>query len=50
MFLCEGTRIPKVLKIDMHGELVQGNTIKGYVEVAWCGGNPGKGVARYVYL
>lgn len=43
-----GTRIPKVLKIDMHGELVQGNTIKGYVEVAWCGGNPGKGVASWL--
>ncbi|KAL2467410.1 microtubule-associated protein [Abeliophyllum distichum] len=43
-----GTRIPKVLKIDVRGELVEGNTIKGYVEVAWCGGNPGKGVASWL--
>ncbi|KAL0363622.1 UNVERIFIED_CONTAM: microtubule-associated protein AIR9 [Sesamum calycinum] len=41
-----GTGIPKVMKIDVRGELVEGNTIKGYVEVAWCGGTPAKGVAR----
>lgn len=44
--LSEGTRIPKVIKIDVSGDLVEGNTIKGYAEVAWCGGTPGKGVAR----
>lgn len=32
----------------MHGELVEGNVIKGVAEVAWCGGTPGKGVARLV--
>lgn len=45
-YLSEGTGIPKVIKIDVCGELVEGNTIKGYAEVAWCGGTPGKGVAR----
>lgn len=44
--LFEGTRIPKVIKIDVSGDLAEGNTIKGYAEVAWCGGTPGKGVAR----
>ncbi|XP_058202724.1 187-kDa microtubule-associated protein AIR9-like isoform X1 [Rhododendron vialii] len=34
-----------VLKIDVRGELMEGNTIRGYAEVAWCGGAPGKGVA-----
>ncbi|KAL0442455.1 UNVERIFIED_CONTAM: microtubule-associated protein AIR9 [Sesamum latifolium] len=43
-----GTGIPKVMKIDVRGELVEGNTIKGYVEVAWCGGTPGKGVASWL--
>ncbi|KAL3833703.1 hypothetical protein ACJIZ3_008439 [Penstemon smallii] len=43
-----GTGIPKVIKIDVRGELVEGNTIKGYPEVAWCGGTPGKGVASWL--
>ncbi|KAL0398272.1 UNVERIFIED_CONTAM: microtubule-associated protein AIR9 [Sesamum radiatum] len=43
-----GTGIPKVMKIDVRGELVEGNTIKGYVEVAWCGGTPAKGVASWL--
>ncbi|KAK6150135.1 hypothetical protein DH2020_017660 [Rehmannia glutinosa] len=43
-----GTGIPKVIKIDVRGELVEGNTIKGYAEVAWCGGTPGKGVASWL--
>ncbi|KAM7505783.1 hypothetical protein LguiB_004687 [Lonicera macranthoides] len=43
-----GTGYPKVLKIDVRGELVEGNTIRGYVEVAWCGGTPGKGVASWL--
>jgi len=30
------------------GELVEGSVIKGLAEVAWCGGMPGKGVARCV--
>ncbi|GFP81193.1 187-kda microtubule-associated protein air9 [Phtheirospermum japonicum] len=32
------TGIPEVIKIDVSGELVEGNTIKVYAEVAWCGG------------
>ncbi|KAH9682867.1 hypothetical protein KPL71_027493 [Citrus sinensis] len=42
---CSG--IPKVVNLEVHGELVEGNIIKGFAEVAWCGGTPGKGVARY---
>ncbi|KAL0352796.1 UNVERIFIED_CONTAM: microtubule-associated protein AIR9 [Sesamum angustifolium] len=38
----------QVMKIDVRGELVEGNTIKGYVEVAWCGGTPAKGVASWL--
>ncbi|KAL8461070.1 hypothetical protein ACS0TY_032523 [Phlomoides rotata] len=43
-----GTGIPKVMKLDVSGELVEGNTITGYAEVAWCGGTPGKGVASWL--
>lgn len=43
---CKGSGIPKVVNLDVRGELVEGNTIRGYAEVAWCGGTPGKGVAR----
>ncbi|KAF7138111.1 hypothetical protein RHSIM_Rhsim07G0133800 [Rhododendron simsii] len=42
-----GTGWPKVLKIDVRGELMEGNTIRGYAEVACCGGTPGKGVASW---
>ena len=41
-----GTRYPKVLNLTVHGELVEGNVIRGSAEVAWCGGTPGKCVAR----
>ncbi|XP_043702000.1 187-kDa microtubule-associated protein AIR9 [Telopea speciosissima] len=43
-----GTGYPKVLNLSVHGELVEGNVIKGYAEVAWCGGTPGKGVASWL--
>ena len=43
---CEGNGIPKVVNLEVHGELVEGNVIKGHAKVAWCGGTPGKGVAR----
>ncbi|CAA0823754.1 187-kDa microtubule-associated protein AIR9, partial [Striga hermonthica] len=43
-----GTGIPKVIKINVIGELVEGNTIKGYAGVAWCGGTPGKGVSSWL--
>ncbi|CAI9269245.1 unnamed protein product [Lactuca saligna] len=35
-----GTKCPKVLKLDVRGELVEGNIITCHLEVAWCGGNP----------
>ncbi|KAL3522822.1 hypothetical protein ACH5RR_015656 [Cinchona calisaya] len=43
-----GTGHPKVLKIEIHGDLVEGNPVKGYAEVAWCGGTPGKGVSSWL--
>ncbi|KAJ6832033.1 187-kDa microtubule-associated protein AIR9 [Iris pallida] len=43
-----GTGCPKVLNVNVHGELVEGNVIKGFAEVAWCGGTPGKGVASWL--
>ncbi|XP_038970512.1 187-kDa microtubule-associated protein AIR9-like [Phoenix dactylifera] len=43
-----GTGYPKVLNLRVHGELVEGNMIKGFAEVAWCGGSPGKGVASWL--
>ncbi|XP_010923670.1 187-kDa microtubule-associated protein AIR9 isoform X1 [Elaeis guineensis] len=43
-----GTGYPKVLNLKVLGELVEGNLIKGSVEVAWCGGTPGKGVASWL--
>lgn len=43
-----GTGYPKVLKIDVHGELVEGNIIRGNIVVAWCGGTPGKSIASWL--
>ncbi|XP_043806182.1 187-kDa microtubule-associated protein AIR9 isoform X3 [Manihot esculenta] len=43
-----GSGIPKVLNLEVRGELVEGNVIRGYAEVAWCGGTPGKGVASWL--
>ena len=43
---CKGSGIPKVVNLEVQGELVEGNIIKGHSVVAWCGGTPGKGVAR----
>ncbi|XP_068657633.1 187-kDa microtubule-associated protein AIR9-like isoform X2 [Aristolochia californica] len=43
-----GTGYPKVINLNVHGELVEGNVIKGSAEVAWCGGTPGKGVASWL--
>ncbi|KAK9155120.1 hypothetical protein Sjap_002600 [Stephania japonica] len=43
-----GTGLPKVLNLSVHGELVEGNVIKGHAEVAWCGGTPGKGVSSWL--
>lgn len=47
LIVSSGTGCPKVISLDVCGELVEGNIIKGYAEVAWCGGTPGKGVARW---
>ncbi|ONI11137.1 hypothetical protein PRUPE_4G089200 [Prunus persica] len=43
-----GSGIPKVVNLDVRGDLVEGNTIKGHAEVAWCGGTPGKGVSSWL--
>ncbi|KAJ4702992.1 microtubule-associated AIR9-like protein [Melia azedarach] len=43
-----GSGIPKVVSLEVCGELVEGNVIKGFAEVAWCGGTPGKGVASWL--
>ncbi|PON54757.1 LRR domain containing protein [Parasponia andersonii] len=43
-----GSGIPKVVNLEVHGELVEGNAIKGHALVAWCGGTPGKGVASWL--
>lgn len=43
-----GTGCPKVLKLDVRGELVEGNTILGHPEVAWCGGTPAKGISSWL--
>lgn len=43
-----GTGCPKVLNLEVRGDLVEGNIIKGCAEVAWCGGTPGKGVSSWL--
>eukprot|EP01018_Ginkgo_biloba_P031074 Gb_01915 [translate_table: standard] len=43
-----GTGCPKVLNLRVEGELVEGNLIRGFAEVAWCGGTPGKGVSSWL--
>ncbi|XP_057544940.1 187-kDa microtubule-associated protein AIR9 [Amaranthus tricolor] len=43
-----GTGCPKVLNLDVRGDLVEGNVIRGCAEVAWCGGTPGKGVSSWL--
>ncbi|KAK8953018.1 hypothetical protein KSP40_PGU007977 [Platanthera guangdongensis] len=45
-----GTGYPKVLNLSTHGELVEGNLIRGSAEIAWCGGTPAKGVASFDIL
>ncbi|XP_004488268.1 187-kDa microtubule-associated protein AIR9 isoform X2 [Cicer arietinum] len=43
-----GSGIPKVLNLEVHGELIEGSIIRGCAKVAWCGGTPGKGVASWL--
>ncbi|OMO92313.1 hypothetical protein COLO4_17682 [Corchorus olitorius] len=46
--VARGNGIPKVVNVEVHGELVEGSIIKGHAKVAWCGGTPGKGVASWL--
>lgn len=43
-----GTGIPKVVNLDVRGDLVEGNIIRGHAEIAWCGGTPAKGVSSWL--
>ncbi|XP_024632568.1 187-kDa microtubule-associated protein AIR9 isoform X1 [Medicago truncatula] len=43
-----GSGIPKVVSLEVHGELLEGSIIRGCAKVAWCGGTPGKGVASWL--
>ncbi|KAK7328506.1 hypothetical protein VNO77_22615 [Canavalia gladiata] len=43
-----GSGIPKIVNLEVQGELVEGSVIKGCAKVAWCGGTPGKGVASWL--
>ncbi|XP_022035556.1 187-kDa microtubule-associated protein AIR9 isoform X1 [Helianthus annuus] len=43
-----GTGCPKVLKLDVCGELVEGNILTGHPEIAWCGGTPAKGISSWL--
>ncbi|XP_024515548.1 187-kDa microtubule-associated protein AIR9 [Selaginella moellendorffii] len=43
-----GTGCPKVLSIQVDGEPVEGNSMVGSAEVAWCGGTPGSGVVSWL--
>ncbi|KAL2604532.1 hypothetical protein AAZV13_09G072900 [Glycine max] len=46
--ISRGNGIPKVVNLEVHGELVEGSIIRGCAKVAWCGGIPGKGVASWL--
>ncbi|CAH8333213.1 unnamed protein product [Eruca vesicaria subsp. sativa] len=43
-----GKGIPKVVSLELHGELVEGNILKGQAVVAWCGGTPGKCITSWL--
>jgi hypothetical protein len=45
---CAGKGIPKVVSLELNGELVEGNIIKGQAVVAWCGGTPGKCITSWL--
>ncbi|KAH0932660.1 hypothetical protein HID58_009777 [Brassica napus] len=45
---CAGKGIPKVVSLELHGELVEGNILKGQAVVAWCGGTPGKCITSWL--
>ncbi|EPS66807.1 hypothetical protein M569_07968, partial [Genlisea aurea] len=44
----QGTGIPKVMKIDVYGDLVEGSAIEGHADVAWCGGTPAIGISSWL--
>lgn len=46
--IAPGTGSPKVLNLRVEGELIEGNLIRGFAEIAWCGGTPSKGVASWL--
>ncbi|KAG5105911.1 hypothetical protein JHK82_042881 [Glycine max] len=46
--ISRGNGIPKVVNLEVYGELVEGSIIRGCAKVAWCGGTPGKGVASWL--
>lgn len=43
-----GSGIPKVLNLEVRGELIEGSIIRGVAKIAWCGGTPGKGVSSWL--
>ncbi|VVB02098.1 unnamed protein product [Arabis nemorensis] len=43
-----GKGIPKVVSLELQGELVEGNILKGQAVVAWCGGTPGKCITSWL--
>lgn len=43
-----GTGHPKVLKIEVSGDLLEGNIIRGHAEIAWCGGTPGRSISSWL--
>ncbi|KAH0889479.1 hypothetical protein HID58_051908 [Brassica napus] len=45
---CAGKGIPKVVSLELHGELVEGNILKGQAVVAWCGGTPGRCITSWL--
>ncbi|CAM6096301.1 unnamed protein product [Calypogeia fissa] len=43
-----GSGIPRVLGLNVEGEPLEGNVIKGSASVAWCGGTPSEGLAKWL--
>ena len=43
----KGLGTPRSLGLRLEGEAVEGKTLTGIADVAWCSGVPGKSIARY---
>ncbi|KAI5066288.1 hypothetical protein GOP47_0018912 [Adiantum capillus-veneris] len=43
-----GSGCPKVMSLEVDGELREGSLIKGHAEIAWCGGTPSKGIVSWL--